>query len=115
MHWVIGQAGGTSFTGVWVEYHQHSDCIVNTSRTRDARQYTVPGLVGGTDGKACVQTDRMGAGFALGNERIPLLQFLAPVGGLVSSLGAEAASLLHFLRRVPALLETSSRTIPRQV
>jgi ribonuclease HI len=42
----------------------------------------------------------MGAGFALGIERIPLLQFSAPVGGPVSSLRAEAASLLHFLRRV---------------
>jgi hypothetical protein len=55
------------------------------------------------DGSACVLTDRMGAGFALGNERIPLLQFSAPVGGPISSLRAEAteaASLLHFLRRV---------------
>jgi hypothetical protein len=59
-----------------------------------------PGLVGGTDGNACVWTDRIGAGFALGNERITLLQFSAPVGGQVSSLRAEAASLLHFLRRV---------------
>ncbi len=50
-----------------------------------------------------MQTDRMGAGFALGNERIPLLQFSAPVGGPISSLLAKAASLLHFLRRVREL------------
>ncbi len=60
-----------------------------------ANQYTFPGLVGGTDGSAGVQTERMGVGFTLGNEIIPLLQFSAPVGGLVSSLRAEAASLLQ--------------------
>ncbi len=43
-------------------------------------------------------TDRMGAGFALGTERTLLLQFSAPVGGPVSSLQAEEASLLHFFR-----------------
>jgi hypothetical protein len=67
---------------------------------QDARQYIFPGLVGGTDGSACVQTDRMGAGFSLGTERIPLLQFSAPVGGPVSSLRAAVESLLQFLRRV---------------
>jgi ribonuclease HI len=49
-----------------------------------------------------MRTDRMGAGFALGTERIPLLQFSAPVGGPVSSMRAEAASLLQYLRRVRA-------------
>jgi ribonuclease HI len=69
---------------------------------QDALQYTFTGLVGGTDGSACMRTDRMGAGFALGTERIPLLQFSAPVGGPVSSMRAEAASLLQYLRRVRA-------------
>ena len=70
---------------------------------QDALQYTFPGLVGGTDGSACMRTDRMGAGFALGTERKPLLQFSAPVGGPLSSMRAEAASLLQFLRRVRAI------------
>ncbi len=61
------------------------------------------GLVGGTDGLACMRTDRMGAGFALGTEKIPLLQYSAPVGGPVSSMRTGAASLLQFLRRVRAI------------
>ena len=85
-HWCLGRVPPA--LGLYRQYQQ------------DARQYTFAGLVGGTDGSACVRTDRMGAGFALGIERIPLLQFSAPVGGPVSSLRAEAASLLHFLRRV---------------
>jgi hypothetical protein len=62
--------------------------------------------MGGTDGSAYVRTDRMGlmgAGFALGTERKPLMQFSAPVGGPVSSMRAEAASLLQFFRRVRAI------------
>ncbi len=47
-----------------------------------------------------MRTARMGAGFAVGTERTPLMQFSAPVGWPFSSLRAEAASLLHFLRRV---------------
>jgi hypothetical protein len=83
LHAFGGQAGGTTFTGVWIEYPQHLDCIINISRKPNRLHFLCEcqlNLVGGTDGSACMQTDRINTGFALGNERIPLLQFLAPVG-----------------------------------
>ena len=42
----------------------------------------------------------MGAGFAIGRERQPLLTFSAPVGGPYSPLRAEAVSLLQALRTI---------------
>ena len=67
---------------------------------QDALQYTFQGLVGGTDGSANLRTEQMGAGFAIGRERQPLLTFSAPVGGPYSPLRAEAVSLLQALRTI---------------
>ena len=58
--------------------------------TQNARQYTFQGLVGGTDGSANI---RMGAGFALGRQKEPLMTYYASVGGPLAPLRAEAASL----------------------
>jgi hypothetical protein len=41
---------------------------------------SLQGGAGLRTGSACVLIDRIGAGFALGFEKIPLLQFFAPVG-----------------------------------
>ena len=66
---------------------------------QDARQYTFQGLIGGTDGSANIRTDRMGAGFALGRQKEPLMTYYASVGGPLASLRAEAASLFQLLSR----------------
>jgi len=67
---------------------------------QDALQYTFQGLVGATDGSANIRTEEMGAGFAMGHGRDPLLTFSAPVGGACSPLRAEAVSLLKYLQTV---------------
>jgi hypothetical protein len=48
---------------------------------QDARQYTFQGLVGGTDGSTNERTGRMGAGFALGIKKEPLMTYSVSVGG----------------------------------
>jgi hypothetical protein len=40
------------------------------------------------------RTERMGAGYALGNQPVPILTFHARVGGPLATTRAEAASLL---------------------
>ena len=66
---------------------------------QDARQCTFQGLVGGTDGSANIRSDRMGAGFALGRQKEPLMTYYASVGRPLAPLRAEAASLFKLLSR----------------
>ena len=51
------------------------------------------------DGSANKRTDRMGAGFALGRQKEPLMTYYASVGGPLAHLQAEAASLCKLLSR----------------
>ncbi len=74
---------------------------------QDALQYTFPGLVGGMDGSACVRTDRMGAGFALGPENTPPAVFSTSRRTCFFLTSGDCES--------PALLETRSRKFPRSV
>ncbi len=67
---------------------------------QDALQYTFQGLVGGTDGSPNLRTEQLGAGFAIGSERQPLLTFSVPVRGPYFPLRAEAVSLLQTLLTV---------------
>ncbi len=53
---------------------------------QDARQYMLQGLVGGTDGSANKRAGRMGAGFALGIKKEPLMTYSISVGGLLAPL-----------------------------
>ena len=67
----------------------------NPSRTlqphqQDACQYTWQGLVGASDGSADMKKERMGTGFVIGTDRIPLLELDAQVGGHLSALRAES-------------------------
>jgi len=60
------------------------------------------GLVAGTDGSVDESSERMGAGYAIGDGHIPIRAFSAPVGGPLASILPEAASLLQILRDVAA-------------
>jgi hypothetical protein len=46
------------------------------------------------------RTERMGAGYALGDKPVPILTFYARVGGPLATTRAEAASLLRLLQDV---------------
>ena len=56
----------------------------------------------GTDGSVDVRSERMGAGYAIGAQPVPILVFSAPVGAPLASIRLEAASLLQILRDVEA-------------
>ena len=70
------------------------------------------GLVARTDGSDDVRMERMGAGYAIGDKPIPILIFSAPVGGSLTSIRPEAASLLQILRYVAELRLSNSLELP---
>ena len=72
---------------------------------QDALRLTWTGHIGGTDGGVRWQAELMGAGYALGTERIPSAVLAIRVGGPLSSLRAEAVALLlliNYLLTFPA-------------
>ena len=93
------------WSGRRYDFHQDGEQIPEAlflyrKHQQDALQYTFQGLVCATDGSANIRTEEMGAGFAIGHGRDPLLTFSAPVGGVYSPLRAEAVSLLKYLQTV---------------
>jgi hypothetical protein len=58
------------------------------------------GLVTGTDGSVEERTETMGAGFVVGNDRVPLMITLSPVGGPLASIRSEAAGLIKLLQDI---------------
>jgi hypothetical protein len=56
---------------------------------------TWEGLVAGTNGSVVEHSERMGAGYAIGAQPIPILVFSGPVGDPLASIRPEAASLLR--------------------
>ncbi len=70
----------------WYQEHQ-----------QDALRLTWTGIIVGTDGSVDWKNERMGAGYATGTAREPETSFSASVGGPLSTLRAEGASLLQLL------------------
>jgi ribonuclease HI len=104
-HTDLSLAALGNWTGRRYDFHWCTDQVPTALRLyrehqQDARQYTFQGLVGGTDGSANNRTGRMGAGFALGIQKEPLMTYSVSVGGPLAPLRAEAASLFQLLRRV---------------
>ena len=64
---------------------------------QDALRLSWTGLVAGTDGGVDWKNERMGAGYVTGTEQEVVTSFSACVGGPLSTLRAEAASLLQLL------------------
>jgi hypothetical protein len=69
-----------NWTGLRYDFHWCTDQMPTALRLyhehqQDARQYTFQGLVGGTNGSANKRTGRMGAGFALGIQKEPLMTY----------------------------------------
>ena len=95
--------------GSWAEprfdFHWREDPIPRAlqsyrARQQDAVQYSWQGLIAGTDGSVHYQQERMGAGYVVGIDPIPLLELSVRVGGPLSSLRAEAASLYVLVSKV---------------
>jgi hypothetical protein len=57
-------------------------------------------LVAGTDGSVHERAERLGAGKVLEDDLVPILNFVARVGGPLATIRAEAANLLQSLRDV---------------
>jgi hypothetical protein len=64
---------------------------------QDDLRLTWPGIIAGTDGGVAWKTERMGAGYVIGTEQAVELVLSVRVGGPLSTLRAEAASLLQLL------------------
>ena len=75
---------------------------LHRANQQDAIQYTWLGWVAGTDGSVNYKQERMGAGYAVGVGPVPLLELSAPVGGPLSTLRSEAASLHALLLKTPS-------------
>ena len=104
-HTDLSLAALANCTGRWYDFHWCTDQVPTELRLyrenqQDERQYTFQGLVGGTDGSANKRTGRMGAGFALGIQKEPLMTYSVSVVRPLAPLRAEAASLFQLLRRV---------------
>ncbi len=89
------------------DFHWHDDpvppaLVLYRSHQQDAMRANWEGLVAGTDGSVDESSERMGAGYAIGDGHIPIRAFSAPVGGPLASIRPEAASLLQILRDVAA-------------
>jgi hypothetical protein len=89
------------------DFHWHEDpvpppLVLYRKYQQDAIRATWQGLVAGTDGSVDLRSERMGAGYAIGDGPIPIRAFSAPVGGPLASIRPEAASLLQILLNVAA-------------
>jgi hypothetical protein len=67
---------------------------------QDAQRHCLDGLVAGTDGSVDERSERMGAGYVLGDQSEPILTFHARVGVPLATTRAEAASILQLLHDV---------------
>ncbi len=67
---------------------------------QDAQRHCWDRLVAGTDGSVDERSERMGAGYVLGDQTDPILTFHARVGGPLATTRAEAASILKLLQDV---------------
>ena len=89
------------------DFHWHDEPIpppltIYRTHQQDAMKATWVGLVAGTDGSVDKRSERMGAGYAIGAQPVPIRVYSAPVGGPLASIRPEAASLLQILRDVAA-------------
>ena len=82
-HWYDGQSAKL------LQWYQENQ--------QDALRLSWSGIVAGTDGSVDWKNERMGSGYVTGTEQEPETLFSACVGGPLSTLRAEAASLLQLL------------------
>ena len=81
----------------WNETPAPPRLLIHRQHQQDALRHDWDGLVAGTDGSVDVRAERMGAGYVLGADPVPIRVFSARVGGPLSTARAEAASLLQLL------------------
>ena len=66
------------------DFHWHDDppaLVLYRGHQEDAMRADWEGLVAGIDGNVDESSERMGAGYAIGDGHIPIRAFSAPVGG----------------------------------
>ena len=89
------------------DFHWHDEPVpppltIYRTHQQDAMKATWVGLVAGNDSSVEKLLERMGAGYAIGAQPVPLRVFSAPVGAPLASIRPEAASLLQILCDVAA-------------
>ncbi len=88
-------------TGVKIRFPPR--LLIHREHQQDALRHSWDGLVAGTDGSVEKHTEVMVAGYVLGADPLPIISFIARVGGPLASARAEEASLLQLLRDVRQL------------
>ena len=81
----------------WYEGEIPQHLLLYRHHQQDAIRHGWDGLVAGTDGSVDERSELMGAGYALGDDPVPISTFSARVGGPLATTRAEAASLLQLL------------------
>ena len=93
----LERGGHHQYAFHWNETPVPPRLIIHRQHQQDALRHEWDGLVAGTDGSVDVRAERMGAGYVLGADPVPVMAFSARVGGPLSTARAEAASLLQLL------------------
>ena len=98
----LGQWEQTRYDFHWCDQPIPRALLLHHEHQQDAIRFNWPvdGLVAWTDGGVQWKQERVGAGYVVGTDPIPLLTLSAPVGGPLASMRAEGASLLHLVRNV---------------
>ena len=70
------------------DFHWHVDPVplalkLHRKHQQDALRFSWVGLVAGTDGSVDIPSEKMGAGYVVGDAPIPLRVLAAPLGGPV--------------------------------
>ena len=96
----LTRGGRQSYAFHWSDGVVPPRLLLYRQHQQDALRHSWDGLVAGTDGSVDEGTERMGAGYVLGDDPEPIWIFSASVGGPLATVRAEAASLLQLLRDV---------------
>jgi hypothetical protein len=77
----------------WYEGVPPPNLLLNQQHQQDAQRHGRDRLVAGTGRSVDERSERMGAGYVLGDQPVPILTFHARVGGPLATTRAEAASM----------------------
>ena len=83
----------------WYAVEITQNLLLYRHHHQDTMLHCWDGLVAGTDGSVDERSELMGAGYAVGDDPVPIstVTFSARVGGPLATTRAEAASLLQLL------------------
>ena len=94
---LLGSWDGRRYDFHWCHEKTPATLRLHQENQQDALRHTWDGHIAGTDGGVQWKNQRMGAGFAVGTDKVTAAVLAVRVGGPLSSLRAEAAGLLQLL------------------